>query len=67
MLLYNREGWTAKRDGYPLPWCDAAGLPYWLLNIRLCALRGYWARWQSGKPMSQIIPRIDRLLRLLRL
>lgn len=46
---------------YSLPWCDWADKPYWCVNIHLIFARPGWREWQSGKPMAEIIPEIDRL------
>jgi hypothetical protein len=46
----------------PLPFCEAAGLPYWRINIRWCLADAAWLAWQSGRPMAEIIPRIDERL-----
>jgi hypothetical protein len=46
---------------YPLPWCEWLDCPYWKINLALCFARPAWRKWQSGKPMAEIIPEIDRL------
>lgn len=56
------SGRSKKPDGYPLPWCDALGMPYWQVNFQLCAQRPGWRDWQRGKDMQEIIPRIDQLI-----
>lgn len=50
------------RDNYPLPWCDKLDVPYWSVNLGLISTREGWKEWQTGKPMSEIIPKIDELL-----
>ena len=54
--------WRDGKEGYPLPWCDALDAPYWVVNFQWCGSREGWRKWQAGKPMSEIIPEIDRLL-----
>lgn len=51
-----------KPEGYPLPWCDALDAPYWAINMDFILGLSGWLDWQSGKPMSEIIPKIDELL-----
>ena len=52
----------SRPSRYPLPWCDAFDAPYWEINFSLCLTRPGWSRWQSGRPMSGVIRRIDRLV-----
>ncbi len=52
----------SRPANYPLPWCDALNAPYWAINLWLCGKREGWREWQSGKPMSAVIPRIDELI-----
>ena len=51
-----------KPDNYPLPWCDKLDTPYWKINIQWCILDKDWADKQAYKPMSEIIPWIDKKL-----
>jgi len=52
-----------KPEGYPLPWCDELDRPYWQINVLLCLTRPGWREWQGKRPMAEIIPDIDNLLR----
>jgi hypothetical protein len=47
---------------YPLPWCEALDMPYDKINLHLCFNREGWREKQAGKPMSVIIPWIDKLI-----
>ena len=51
-----------KPKDYPLPWCDALGVPYWQVNLMLCSVKSGWPEFQASKPMAAIIPRIDEIL-----
>jgi hypothetical protein len=52
----------AKPEGYPLPWCERLDIPYWQINVTMCAHAQGWREWQSGRGMTEIIPEIDRRL-----
>jgi len=54
---------VSKPEAYPLPWCDALDMPYWQLNLMMVGRRPGWGAWQAHKPMAEIIPEIDRMLR----
>lgn len=52
----------SKPDGYPLPWCEKADLPYWKINLWMCFIFPEWREYQARLPMSEIIPIIDNIL-----
>jgi len=52
-----------KPSGYPLPWCEKLDLPYYQINLQLCFSVPGWGERQAYKPMSEIIPWIDELLK----
>jgi hypothetical protein len=52
----------AKPEGYPLPRHERLDMPYWQINMLLTMTAKNWREFQSGKPMSQIIPAIDQFL-----
>ena len=51
-----------KPENYPLPWCDKLDMAYWQVNLALCLSKKGWRDKQAYKPMSEIIPWIDKEL-----
>lgn len=51
-----------KPAGYPLPWCDFFDAPYWQVSVVIVAIIPEWGKWTRGKPMSEIIAEIDRMI-----
>lgn len=47
---------------YPLPIEPISGVAYWQLNIMLCREVPGWMSFQAEKPMTEVIPVIDRIV-----
>jgi hypothetical protein len=45
-----------KPDGYPLPWSDHFGMPWWAVNLIAIGQLPAWSVWQASRAMSDIIP-----------
>jgi hypothetical protein len=51
-----------RPNGYPLPRCTVADVPYYRVNHAAMFFKSGWMEFQKDKSMDELIPYLDELI-----